>query len=211
MTEAEGSGSVAGGILRGCGMLALVAGILAIAGVVLLYIQLQSSFRGPEAVSVAAAWQRADLHVPAEGRSATGRLTLTSAGGLEPQSHVAVTVGLPTADVVAVPSSPSPAPAAVLRVPSVRLSVAWSGTTLICLAPCEIDLGNALGACPDGACRLDLELQLESLAVAGAPATGPQVVSLAGGVTAGLRERLPNGLAVDLIVDGAAPSPQASP
>lgn len=206
MTTDDGTRS-GGGLLQGCGLTAAVVGAIVVVVLIIGYVQLQSSFRGPQAVPVAAAWQRAAVRLPSDKPAMQGRLSITSGGSLAAGTRLAITAGVPDTDRPASDPDAGVEPADLLRVPVVRLTVTLGpGATLACLAPCELDLSGSIPSCKDARCHSDVGVLVERLDPDAATPPDTVIVDVAGGVTAALRQRLPDATVVTLAVDEPAPS-----
>jgi hypothetical protein len=208
-TPTPGGGASAGGCLRAAGRLALILGALVVLGFVALYLSLQQSFKAPQAVSAPIAWTTHAVVLSADHPIAHGRLTFTAKASPTNDLRVGVNAGVPTTEAQRAPSgsaatspSQSDEPAALLSGPVVRLTAATAlGAPQSCLAPCELPLPSQL-ECGSGTCHLDFDVTVE-LIPDSAGIRGKVTVGVAGGATAPLDKHLPDGLVVELALDGA--------
>lgn len=187
-----------GGVLRTIGKIALILVVFAFVGLILIYVQLQNSFRAPRAIPAGTVWTTTTVSLSRDHTVAQGRLTL--GGGTVPTGRVRV--GL-NAGVPSVPSA-SAAPGAILAGPLVRLSYTIAGVASTCFAPCELVLPTAF-ECTSSSCTLEVRFTIE---LGGGDSTrGAVSVSIAGGATAGGTAgpavEFGPGFGVELYIDGA--------
>jgi hypothetical protein len=202
--------SQAPGCLRVVGTLGLVLAGLAALTFVALFISLQQGFKAPEAVPAPVVWTSRDVVLSPDRPVVRGRLTLTA--GPAPQSalRVGLNAGVPSTDRElsspgsgAASPSGSAQPAALISGPAVRLTATVaSGAPRSCLAPCELELASALD-CDSGTCRIDFDVTVELISDGAAALGGSVTVGVSGGATGPLDKRLPDGLVVDLAIEGA--------
>ncbi len=207
--QRDGTASRARGCLRVVGKLGLILAGLTVLAFVALYITLQQSFRAPQAMPAPVAWTSRDVVLSPDRPIVHGRLTLTAKAAPTNDLRVGVNAGVPSTEAERLPSgsgatspSVSAGPAALLAGPLVRLTAATAlGAPQSCLAPCELQLPSELG-CDSGTCRIDFDVTVE-LIPDSAGIRGSVTVGVAGGATAPLDKRLPDGLVVDLALEGA--------
>jgi hypothetical protein len=175
-----------GGLLKGCGITFGIVALVAVGLVGLVYLQVQQSYSAPEAVPVDVRWETWDVVLRPDEPVAEGRLRLVVPGPVDGQTRSVVSIGLPDIDRED-PGSASLAPADVLGVPTVRLSVAaGEAPPFTCLAPCEQVVGG-------GASRWTIVVE----AVDGALDV-PIHVTVGAGVTARPGTPLPAGVDVSI-------------
>lgn len=179
--------------------LALALAILAVVGFTGLAWWIQQSYPAPKGVAAPVDWSSQTVVLGPEHQVVTGQLTI-EAHLFPAEARVGLSVGAPSIRAA------SAAPGAVLAGPAVRLSATTSGTTISCLAPCALQLGPP--ACSAGSCRMATSMKLE-LDGDATLLSGPVTLQVAGGMSLPLDERLPDGLAVDLALEGAT-APSAS-
>jgi len=187
MTGSAGQGHHAGGgLLKGCGITFGIVALVAVGLAGLVYLQVQQSLKGPEAVPLAVRWETWDVVLRPDEPAAEGRLRLVVPGPVDGQTRSVVSIGLPDIDREN-PGSASLAPADVLSVPAVRLSVAFGGAPpSTCLAPCE----QAVGSGPS-----DWTIVVEAV---GGALDVPIRVTVGAGVTARPGTPLPGGVDVSI-------------
>jgi hypothetical protein len=201
----DGAVSGAPGCLRTIGTLGLIFGVVAVLGFVCLLISLQRAFPPMQAVPAPVAWTSREVVLSADRSVVHGRLTLTASAAPKGDLRVGLNAGVPSTEVAAPPSgpgatSPSVDPAELLSGPPVRLTAATaSGSPQSCFAPCELQLPSAL-QCDSGTCRIDFDVIVEL--VPGSARRGAVTVGVAGGATAPLDKHLPDGIVVDLALEG---------
>lgn len=189
----RGAGSVVWSVVSVLLKIALVLAILAVVGFIGFAWWIQQSYPAPKGVAAPVDWSSQTVVLGPDRQVVTGQLMIQAA--LFPaEARVGVSVGAPSIRAA------SAAPGAVLAGPAVRLSATTSGSTISCLAPCALQLGPP--ACSAGSCRMATSVKLE---IDGDPEllSGPVTLQIAGGVSLPLDERLPDGLAVDLALEGA--------
>jgi hypothetical protein len=131
-----------GGLLKGCGITVGIVGLIALGALLFSYVQIQQSFKAPEAVPLAVRWETWAIVLRPGEPVAEGRLRLVVPGPVDGQTRSVVSIGLPDIDRKD-PGAASIAPADLLGVPVVRLSVAVGGAPpFTCLAPCEQAVGS---------------------------------------------------------------------
>jgi hypothetical protein len=198
------------GCLRTAG--ALVAILVGLAALVFVwfYISIAQQFRAPEAVPAPVAWASREVVLSPDHSVVRGRLTLTARDTPEADLRVGLNAGVPAAEALATATGSgvigpqeTTAPADLLTAPRVRLTaVTGSGAARSCLAPCELVLSSGLD-CVSGTCRVDFAVTVE-LTPDPSGTRNTVRVDVAGGATAPLGERLPDGLVVDLpLSDGS--------
>ncbi len=205
-----GAASGAWGCLRVVGTLGLVLAGLAALAFVALYITLQQTFKAPEAVPAPVVWTSRYVVLSPDRPVVRGQLTLTAGAAPQSDLRVGLNSGVPSTEGELSPpgsgaASPSGSaqPAALISGPTVRLTATVaSGAPRSCLAPCELELASALD-CDSGTCRIDFDVTVELISDGAALLGGSVTVGVSGGATAPLDKRLPDGLVVDLAIEGA--------
>lgn len=196
------------GCLKIAGTLVLGLGGLAVLAVVWLYISFQQSYKAPEGVPAQIAWTSHDVVLSPGQRVVRGKLTITASAPATSDLSVGVNAGVPSTTAIPSPTGSgaagptgSPGPAALLSGPSVRVTAeTGSGSPQRCTAPCEVRLPSGLG-CDTGTCRVAFDVTIELMSDA-INAETSVTVRIAGGATARLGGRLPDGLMVELVLDG---------
>ena len=155
------------GVLRGCGLAAGIIALLVVGAGVLTYVQLTQSFKGPEGLPLDARWETWDVRLEPGHPVATGTLGLVLPDAAETIPNMSISVGLPVVDG---PTTGNEAPAQVLHVPAVRVSIGSDATARSCLAPCELQLAAVGGT---------NELRVEAL---DAPMDAPVRVVIGAGI-----------------------------
>lgn len=197
------------GCLRTVGTVGLILAGLGVAVVIWLWISLQQAFPTPQAVSAPVAWTSQQVVLSDDRSFVHGRLTLTARATPGADLRVGVNAGAPSTDVTARPSgagdttsSATLAPAVLLSGPLVQLTVAdASGAPQSCFAPCELQLPSSF-ECESGTCGTGFNVTV-ALITGRVGIGGSVTLDVAGGATAPLDERLPDGLVVDLEVESA--------
>jgi hypothetical protein len=200
------------------GTLVLIVAGLVVLGYVGLAIMIQQSLPKPQqAVSAPpVAWSSRAV-VLTGGVPMHGRLSLSAKASPTNQLWVGLNVGVPSVeDSGTTPPTVSgtgpravslPAAGALLSGPLVRLTV--SNPSVLhagsCVAPCELELPSAFD-CSSGICQMHFDFAIEVLS--DGPGPGETVrVDIAGGASAELLDRLPDGLVVDLSLGDATAPP----
>ena len=167
---------------------------LAVLAAVGLFIVVSQASKGPEAVQAPISWTTRDIVLSLDHPVVHGHLTITARAG-ESSARVGLNAGVPS-------TAAAQDPVALLSGPAVRVSAWPSGRAATCLAPCELGLGWPLSTCKSGSCTsaFDVTVELEG---PGRGSGNRVTVTVAGGVTGALTEHLPDGLTVDLAIDGA--------
>jgi hypothetical protein len=182
----------------------LVVAGLGLAAFVGISILIQQSLpKAQQAVSSApVAWSsRAVVLTP--GVPIHGRLSLSAKASPTDRLWVGLNAGVPSVE----DTGGLPAAGAILSGPLVRLSVANPSVLHAgaCVAPCELDLPSEFD-CSSGICQVHFDFAIEVLSD-GPGAGGTVRVDIAGGASAQLLDRLPDGLVVDLSLGGATAPP----
>ena len=204
-----GAASRSRGCLRSVGTIGLIVAGLGVLAFVWLWITLQQAFPAPKSVPAPVAWTSEEVVLSDDRSVAHGRLTLTASAAPRTGLRVGLNAGVPSTAATARPSgstlagpSESTAPAALLSGAHVRLTAtAASGAPQSCIAPCELQLPSAF-ECESGTCTTVFDVTVELMAD-GAGIGRAVTLDVAGGATAPLDKGLPDGLVVDLEVDGA--------
>jgi len=194
-----------GSTVRGClsfvGLLALIVVGLVVLGYIGLVILIQQSLPKPQqAVSAPpVAWSSREV-VLTNGAVIHGRLSLSAASSPSSQVWVGLNAGVPS---VGHEGTSLPGAGALLSGPLVRLTAPGLLGQQSCVAPCELSLPSAFD-CRPGTCGLEFDVTIELLSD-GSGAGGAVTVAIAGGASADIDERLPDGLVVDLSFEAATP------
>lgn len=177
-----------GGCVARLGVGAFIVYVVAYAVLSLLL-----NFNAPSqrAVTVPTSWTSHEVVLTADRPSAHGQITFTLPGQVtKPAAALGVNAGVPASTKT---STRSPAPAALLSIPAVRLTaVGSSGASMSCLAPCELPLSSA------GSRAIDLTIDLLAPTAGAAPVT----ITVSGGASASVGGDVPG---VELTIDGVAP------
>ena len=197
------------GCLRIVGTIGVIVAGVGVLGFVWLWITLQQAFPAPKAVPAPIAWTSEDVVLSDDRTVAHGRLTLTASAAPSSNVRVGLNAGVPSTDATVRPSSSGPtgpsestAPAALISGAVVRLTASnGSGAPQSCFAPCELQLPWAFD-CESGVCSTAFDVTVDLISDS-AGSGGSVTLNVAGGATAPLDQRLPDGLVVDLEVQGA--------
>ena len=188
-----GAGGVVWSVVSIVLKIAVVLAILAVVGFVAFAWWIQQSYPAPKGVAAPVDWSSQTVVLGPDHQVVTGQLTI-EAPLFPAEARIGLSVGAPSIRAA------SAAPGAVLAGPAVRLSATSSGSTISCVAPCALQLGPP--ACSSGSCRMATSVKLE-LDGDATLLSGPVTLQVAGGVSLPLDEHLPDGLAVDLALEGA--------
>ena len=195
----KGVGSLVWSVLTVLIKIALVLAALAVVGFMFLAWWIGQSYPAPKGVAAPVQWASQTVVLGPERRVVSGQLTI-EVPAFPVEARAGVSAGAPS-----IPAA-SAAPGDVLAGPAVRLSATSAGSTISCVAPCALQLSPP--ECGAAACRLTATVTLE-LRVDAEPIAGAVRIDVAGGLSMPLDERLPDGLAVDLALEGAT-APDAS-
>ena len=189
-----GGGSVVWSVISITLKIGAVLAILAVVGFLFLVWWLGQAYPAPKGVAAPVEWASQTVVLGPDRRIVSGLLTI-EVPVFPPEARVGVSVGAPS-----IPAG-SAAPGELLAGPAVRLSMTSAGSTTGCVAPCALHVAQP-PECSAGGCRIATSLTLELDGDAAAMA-GPVTLQVAGGLSMPIDEPLPEGLAVDLALEGA--------